>query len=64
MHLDLEGDSRPAPKAYLPRVSEGLVGRLGGAGRPVRSDEDNPGARRGCTGDSFGNLIELAATGS
>jgi catechol 2,3-dioxygenase-like lactoylglutathione lyase family enzyme len=62
VHLGVEPDFRPAAKAHLALVVEGiasLVDALASAGHPVTWDAELAGVRRCYVADPFGNRIEL-----
>ena len=62
VHLGVEPDFRPAAKAHLALVVDGidsLVDALVTAGHPVTWDTELVGARRCYLADPFGNRIEL-----
>jgi len=62
IHLGVEKDFRPAPKAH-PALRcgdyHGLIASLRNAGVEVLSDDKNPGVTRCYIHDPFGNRIEL-----
>jgi catechol 2,3-dioxygenase-like lactoylglutathione lyase family enzyme len=62
LHLGVEADFRPARKAHpglLADDLDGIVARLGDAGRSVQPDGLLPGYRRCYTVDPCGNRLEL-----
>jgi len=64
LHLGVEPDFRPSPKAH-PALRcadlDALTERLRAAGYDVRDDAATPGVRRAFVHDPFGNRIELIA---
>ena len=62
VHLGVEADFRPAPKAHpalLVADLDALAARLAVAGVGVHWDGDFPGHRRFYADDPFGNRLEL-----
>jgi hypothetical protein len=62
IHLGVEKDFRPAPKAHPALLVEGLavlIATLAAAGVGVVSDEPLAGCERVYVSDPFGNRIEL-----
>jgi catechol 2,3-dioxygenase-like lactoylglutathione lyase family enzyme len=62
LHLGVEADFRPAKKAHVALLVEGLAGlarKLTEAGVAVRADEPLEGYDRVYVDDTFGNRLEL-----
>jgi len=66
VHLGVEADRRPSPKAHIALCVDdldSLAAALGQAGYPIEWEDVIPGRKRLYTQDPFGNRIELIQDG-